>query len=329
MSIGGVSVPGDHGRPLGEVHLRRQAGSRWPLRPGKLLGSGLALVAMLMMVSIIGIFVLLEHELTRDSDGTIRNSPFSTFQLYGESLRTTEAISDVLARPTPPTEEDLARIRERFDIFYSRIGIYRESLYALKMPDARDLDSPISLFAAEAEDLAKLLDGITDAAGARATLRELRDRIAKRSPVFASILAHVHQLDTSRRLEAREAVKHLYRLLATASAGLAVSLLGLLVVLVHQMRSAARTQARVEANELENLSNSLALMPRRQDRGHRRPLHGHDAGRRAGPRGQRACERVLRPRRGPRLVRRPDRRRHVASSARHGDEDGRDQPHCQ
>jgi methyl-accepting chemotaxis protein len=227
-----------------------------------LLGSGLAAVAMVMLVSIIAIFVLLEHELTRDSDGTIRNSPFATFQLYSESLRTTEAISDVLSHPTPPTDADLERIRERFDILYSRIDAYRDSFYALMLPDAREIDSPISLFAVEAEDMAKRLDAITDAAAARPALRDVRDRIAGKIPVFANILSYVHQLDTSRRSTARDDVQSLYRMLAVAMGGLALSMLGLLVVLVRQMRSAARTQARVEAIERENLANSLALTQR-------------------------------------------------------------------
>ncbi|MGL4444487.1 MAG: methyl-accepting chemotaxis protein, partial [Alsobacter sp.] len=232
----------------------------WPLGPGRLLGSGLAAVAMVMLVSIIAIFVLLEHELTRDSDGTIRNSPFATFQLYSESLRTTEAISDVLSNPTPPTDADLERIRERFDILYSRIDAYRDSFYALMLPDAREIDSPISLFAVEAEDMAKRLDAITDAAAARPALRDVRDRIAGKIPVFANILSHVHQLDTSRRSTARDDVQSLYRMLAVAMGGLALSMLGLLVVLVRQMRSAARTRARVEAIERENLAKSLALV---------------------------------------------------------------------
>lgn len=262
MSTNGVDVPGDQGRAPHGAPAGSLVGGRWSLRPGRLLGFGLAVVAMVMLVSIIAIFVLLERELTRDSDGSIRNSPFATFQLYSEALRTTEAISDVLSHPTPPTDADLERIRERFDIFYSRIAIYRDSLYALKLPDVRETGSPISLFAVEAEDMAKRLDGITDAAAARPALRDLRDRIAQKNPIFASILSNVHQLDTNRRLKARDEVQGLYRMLAVAVVGLALSMLGLLVVLVRQMRASARTQARVEAIERENLAKSLALLQR-------------------------------------------------------------------
>jgi methyl-accepting chemotaxis protein len=262
MSTNGVNVPGDtgrapHGAPAGSL-----VGGRWSLRPGRLLGFGLAVVAVVMLVSIIGIFVVLERELTRQSNENIRNTPWAVYQMFAEALRTTDAISDVLARPAQPTDVDLERIRNRFDVFYSRIAIYRDSPNAKALREAWRLDALIGPASVEAEELAKLLDGVPDAASARPLLMDLHDRLSKKIPAFAILLSQVQQMDTLQRLEAREEVKRLYRMLATAIGGLALSMLGLLVVLVRQMRASARTQARVEAIERENLAKSLAILQR-------------------------------------------------------------------
>jgi len=231
-------------------------------RPGRALGSFLALVAVVMMASIICIFAVLEREQSREAASIISSSPWATVQLYAESLRAVGALTDALSRPDPLDTDDLDTVRMRFDVFYSRIAVFLDSRRALHLPPDAALEGPVEQAARESAHLAALLDGIAEPELARPVLTEVRTRLAAMVPTFATLLARVRQLETLVLLAARADVKQLYRLLAIAVLGLALSLVGLLVVLVRQMRTAARTQARVETIERENLAKSLALQQR-------------------------------------------------------------------
>ena len=229
------------------------------LRPGRALGAFLGLVAVVMMASIIGIFVVLEREQSREAASVISSSPWATVQVYAESLRTLMAVTEVLSHPGPPTAEDLETVRGRFDVFFSRISIFQDSRRALQLPPNPELEGPVASAAMQVERIASLLDGVTDPAAARPVLADMQERMSTLVPEFATLLARVRQLETLDLLAVRSDIKALYRLLAVAVFGLALSMMGLLIVLVWQMRAAARTQARVEMIERENLAKSLAL----------------------------------------------------------------------
>ncbi len=212
------------------------------------------------MISIVTIFVLLEREQSREASIVVTNSPWAAFQLHAEAMRTQVIVSDMLAAPTMGADQ-IERLRERFDIFYSRIGIFSGSRAALGTPFDPAVDGLVPGIIADADAMAAALE-TRDHATARPVLEMMQARIGSLVPVLAGMLSRVHQIDTERRWTERLAVRQLHVMLASAVVGLALSMLGLLGVLVWQMRASAATQARAEAMERENLATSLALTQR-------------------------------------------------------------------
>ncbi|MHB2168431.1 methyl-accepting chemotaxis protein [Alsobacter sp. R-9] len=242
-------------RNAGDVRLRRSSS------PLTVLGVVLGIVAAVTLASIVAIFLVLENEQSREADVVISNRPWSAFQLHSEANLTLRALTDALSKDVIAAD-DLDRVRLRADIFISRFPVYLEARRSQAMPYDAELDGVVASLQKDAERDVAQLDALATGDRTRDVLLVLRDSLAGMVPKLANVLGRVHQADIQRRWEEREAIHELHRMLATAVGGLALSMLGLMVLLIRQMRRVIRTQARMEAVERENLAASLALVQR-------------------------------------------------------------------
>lgn len=222
----------------------------------------LSVLVAVFMGSIVTLFYTIEQREDAAAEMVRGNYLWSTYQLDRETVRAIAAIEGVLARPGEVSGGDIAQVSDRIDILYSRIGAFGGSARARTLEHERSVVQQRDAIRPRIERVATLADALPRAPDPRATLTRLLNELEQILPLTGSLLGSVHQMETENALIRRDTTAELHRLLAAAVGGLAMAMLGLMIVSMQQVKSAARTREVLERVERENLEQSLALAQR-------------------------------------------------------------------
>ena len=247
---------------------RRRSGRRYEHRAALLprfgrkgLVAALIAVALVMSISIVGIFfVLLERQ-----RAVLRNERASaiwaTYQFEKEGKKLRAAVDAWLLDRDKPS---LKAVGLRFDVLFSSMTVVQNVDLAERFGGEPLITELLPRAVAGVKEITPLFDRLPQDPDPGATLQALRRKIIEIDEITERLLLSAYVADSQMKDRDARATGSLYTVLALVVAGMTVSLLGVMGLLLRQMRANTEDWARLEASEREVTQKTLQLREQEQ-----------------------------------------------------------------
>ncbi|WP_374625488.1 ATP-binding protein [Devosia sp.] len=215
-----------------------------PIRVGAIV---LVVLILVLMGNVAGIFKALDERSRAAVDAAREDMVWAVYQLERETERLHELLLiGSLGRETP----DVKEISRRYDILYSRLGMFGEGQIATRFSQNAELSGLITRIRDGVLGLAPRFDVIAAARSAsREQLASLAGEIKQVENRAAELILLTNAAHNNQKVEERAEVQGLYLQMAAGLAGTLAVFVALIALLILQLRIMAR-----EAREIAALS---------------------------------------------------------------------------
>ncbi|MBK8082812.1 MAG: response regulator [Devosia sp.] len=207
----------------------------------------LLVLILVLMGNVVGIFKALDERSRAAVDAAREDMVWAVYQLERETARLHELLLlGSLGRESP----DVAEITRRYDILYSRLGMFGEGQIAARFSQSTDLSPRLAAIRDSVLEVVSRFDVIAATKSAsREQLASLAGHFKRIEDLAGELILRTNAAHNSQKVGERAEVTGLYLQMAAGLAGALAVFLALIALLVLQLRIMAR-----EAREVAALS---------------------------------------------------------------------------
>ncbi len=218
-------------------------------------------VALVMSVSIVGIFFVLVERQRAMQRNERASAVWATYQFEKESKKLRAAVDAWLLDRDKPS---LKEVGLRFDVLYSSVIVLENANLPKRFDSEPQIAGLLASAKASVQAMTPIFDQLLQDPDPGATLLRLRAMVIELDIVTENMLGAAYIADSQLKDRDAHATNSLYTMLAMVVAGMAVSLLAVMGIIVRQMRRNEDDWARLDASEREVTQKTLQLREQEQ-----------------------------------------------------------------